>query len=534
MMGPPQQRTPKLFYAGIGLDDRIPPDHPLRRVADAIDFDVVREKVRPLYGVRGNPSVDPAVLMKFMFLVHFENVASERELLRQLPYRLDWLWFCGYDFDDEVPHHSVLSKARRRWGVDVFSTLFAEVLGACVAADLVGGDVLHVDSSLIVADADASKLQPALRLHGEQLYQRLEEEAEAAPDGQAEEAALALPAQASEDRDLEAGEPAAAGGADEAAGDEAPAEEPDEAPPLPSTPISPTDPDARLTSKYGKTVLGYKDHRGVDDRHGIITSTVTTPASTADGQVLEEVLNQHRFAVGREAQVVGADKAYGTGENYEMMQRRGMTPCVPHQRQRQTPGTFRRDRFRYDAEEDCYVCPAGERLSRRERDQAKQRDRYRAAAGVCAACPLRAQCTDSKRGRTIGRQFLQEYVDWADGCLSRRRRAAVMTRRQIRAEGSFADAANQHGFKRARWRGLDKVRIQNLLIAAAQNVRKLIRTRGPDDTAPHPSAASVSAPNSASVSYFWPVRRPEDPRERSWPASPPSRRFPGRPDSQIP
>jgi hypothetical protein len=56
-----------------------------------------------------------------------------------------------------------------------------------------------------------------------------------------------------------------------------------------------------------------------------------------------------------------------------------------------------------------------------------------------------------------------------------------MARRKYKAEGSFADAANNHGFKRCRFRGMAKVRIQNLLIAAIQNLRKLMRhlSRGP-------------------------------------------------------
>ena len=41
-------------------------------------------------------------------------------------------------------------------------------------------------------------------------------------------------------------------------------------------------------------------------------------------------------------------------------------------------------------------------------------------------------------------------------------------------ERSFADAANRHGFKRARWRGLLRQSIQDLLIATVQNLQKLI------------------------------------------------------------
>ena len=51
-----------------------------------------------------------------MFVLFFDNVKSERELMRMLPGRLDYLWFPGFGLDDEVPDHSVLSKARTRWG----------------------------------------------------------------------------------------------------------------------------------------------------------------------------------------------------------------------------------------------------------------------------------------------------------------------------------------------------------------------------------------------------------------------------------
>jgi hypothetical protein len=53
-----------------------------------------------------------------------------------------------------------------------------------------------------------------------------------------------------------------------------------------------------------------------------------------------------------------------------------------------------------------------------------------------------------------------------------------MSRRKYKAEGSFANGANNYGFKRARWRGLDKMKIQNLMIAAIQNLDKLLRYGG--------------------------------------------------------
>jgi transposase len=75
----------------------------------------VRAEVAHCYGKKGQVSVDPEVIMKMMFLLFFDDVASERELMRVIAERLDYLRFLGYGLEDEIPDHSVLSKARARW-----------------------------------------------------------------------------------------------------------------------------------------------------------------------------------------------------------------------------------------------------------------------------------------------------------------------------------------------------------------------------------------------------------------------------------
>ncbi|NQU11090.1 transposase [bacterium] len=91
------------------------------------------------------------------------------------------------------------------------------------------------------------------------------------------------------------------------------------------------------------------------------------------------------------------------------------------------------------------------------------------------SCPLRPQCTRAAAGRTIHRHEHQALLDrarvQAHSPAARRDRR----RRQHLAEVSFADAANNHGFKRARWRRLWRVQIQDWLIAAIQNVKILLK-----------------------------------------------------------
>ena len=115
MMGRQNDYQHKLFITGFNLDKRIPEGHILRKISEKIDFDFIYGEVKERYGANGNVSVPPPVILKMMLLLILYNVRSERELIVRLPLCLDWLWFLGYDLDDEIPDHSVLSKARARW-----------------------------------------------------------------------------------------------------------------------------------------------------------------------------------------------------------------------------------------------------------------------------------------------------------------------------------------------------------------------------------------------------------------------------------
>jgi transposase len=154
MMGE-QKSEPHLFNYAVNLEKRVRANHPLRQVKGAIDFSFVREEVAHCYGKKGNESVDPEVIMKMMFLLFFDDIKSERELMEVIGERLDYLWFLDYGLEEKVPDHSVLSKARARWGKEVFESLFVRTVAQCVKAGLVDGRKLHVDSSLV--DADAAK-----------------------------------------------------------------------------------------------------------------------------------------------------------------------------------------------------------------------------------------------------------------------------------------------------------------------------------------------------------------------------------------
>ena len=282
---------PELFSYRVDLDKRVHAQHPLRRVLALVDFNLARAVVAHTYGDNGRVSVDPAVLLKLMFLLFQENVRSERELMRRLPERLDWLWFLGYGLDDKIPDHSVLSQARKRWGGELFETLFAHTVRQCVEAGLVDGAKVHVDGSLIDADASRDSVIKA----------------------DAETVARIKAAYAAQERKLD-----------------------DTALPSARTDInrgliSTTDPDAPCVSKgpsSGTARPRYKTHRMVDDRCGVITATATTPGDVAEPSQTLPLVAQHESNTGREVAVAVADRQYGTVENFCDLVERGVRPHI--------------------------------------------------------------------------------------------------------------------------------------------------------------------------------------------------------------
>ena len=451
MMGKEESQQPQLFYTGINLEQRVRANHPLRQIARVLDLSFAYNKVKESYGYNGNVSVPPPVILKLMLLLVFYNVRSERELMDTLPERLDWLWFLGYDIDSEMPDHSILSKARNRWGVDVFQELFERVVWQCVEAGLVNGTKIFVDASLIEANASNNSVvdRGSLRRHINESYPKLEErldDRESTKENERE----------NKDGDCDKGGR------------------------VNDRHISTTDPEASIVRQgSGKARLQYKTHRTVDGAHKVITSTEVTPGAVNEAHRLMEAIDQHHENTRRSAEVVIADSKYGTKENYLSCYDRGIKAHMPDLKSAQEKDNRRADifpaaAFIYDDVTDTYVCPQGGRLKRRSHHKSRDSSDYGISGKICDACELREQCTKSKSGRTIHRENRQNELDimleearsfasWRD-----------IKQRQHFMEGSFGNAT-RYGFKRSRWRRLWRVRIQDYLIAAIQNVMILIR-----------------------------------------------------------
>jgi len=332
MMGYQELPQGRLFYTNLNLEKRIRMNHPLRKIDRFIDFDFVYKEVGDKYGFNGNVSVPPAVILKLMLLLVFYNVRSERELMDTLPERLDWLWFLGYDLDTEVHNHSVLSKARKRWGADVFKGFFERIVWQCVEAGLVDGSKIFVDSSLVDADAsnnsviDTKSLKAQLSGNYKQLEERLEEREENSPSSYSYKK-------------------------------------------VNSRYISATDPDAAIVNR-GKSKLTYQVHRAVDERSEIITATETTAGDVNEAHKMLSLMECHKTNTEITADTVVGDSKYGTIENFLACHDLGIKAHIPDLRQAALKRTEKRkifpeDQFIYDQQNDTYQCPAGNILKRK-------------------------------------------------------------------------------------------------------------------------------------------------------------------------
>jgi len=447
MMGRERQPQSKLFYTRFNLERRVRKDHLLRQIDKCIDFDFIYNEVADAYGTRGNVSVPPPVILKMMLLLILYNVRSERELMDTIPERLDWLWFLGYDLDDDIPDHSVLSKARKRWGTRGFQSFFENIVIQCVDAGLVDGTKLFLDSSDIQADAskssviDTADIKRYLNESYRQLEHRLEQEDE--PD---------------DDDDLT---PPKTGKANKRF-------------------ISTTDPDASVQSKGGgQSKLQYKVHRAVDEKHEIITATTVTTASVNEAHLMKPLLQSHQKTTGLTADTCVADSKYGIVSNFlkcHDMKVKGHFNSIEkaHRGRGVRKGILAKEEFVYRRETDTFICPEGKELKRRSFYKKRDHHEHIAPLATCQKCNLFTLCIKSKTGRSIKRHIRQDELDAMIAQSETKQARRDLLKRKHLMERTFA-RATRYGFKRARWRRLWRIRIQELLTATIQNILVYLR-----------------------------------------------------------
>src|SRR5438128_678815 len=438
MMGQ-HDRSEALFYY-FRLEDQVPETHLLRLIEKHISFAFVREKLKDSYSETGRPSIDPELLLRILLIGYLYGITSERKLIEELRMHLAWRWFTGLGFDQEIPHHSTFSKNRhgRFQESKIFEQLFEQIVARCLEAGLVRGDNLSVDGSFIEANANKGS-----RIPREQL-------AEVAQVNQTVRQYLV---------ELEEQNPV-----------EEPVHQQDQ--------VSTTDPDSTYATKGGTPArLGYYDNYLVDNRSCVIVGVQATAARMSQETVAAQDMIA-RFAEwqGREPVSVAADATYGNGEFLQWLLERGITPYMRTRDSalRKNSPLYGPDRFTYLPESNSYRCPAGQPLSFVGLNVRNRTHAYIGSRKRCGACPQKAQCTTGQYKYLAihihepARQRARDLANTPGFAHSQRERRKV--------EALFAELKNQIGLRRLRLRRMKFVREQFFLAAAAQNIKRLVRS----------------------------------------------------------
>lgn len=466
----------------VSLDDLVPQDHFYRHVERSLDLAFVRDLVRSCYATGGRPSIDPIVFFKLHLVMFFEGIRSERQLMSVAADRLSVRWFVGYDLHEVLPDHSSLSKIRDRYGVAIFRRFFDRIVEQCQQEGLVWGKELYFDSTQVEANADRDKMVPrfsvdAVNAHVAALFPEADMAVAEQPVTSSElvpgPLPVNLPAQAEADvvaRNAvrhdwiaELGRPdrTVTYGSYQRLAD---------------IWVNHTDPDATLMHKKGGgSAMGYHTHYAVDGgKARIILMTLVTPSEVMDNQPMLDLLWHCQFRWHLALRHTTGDTQYGTSENIVAIENAGIRAYVPLSDCGTRPNCFGKLDFHYDTEQDVYVCPQGTTLRRFSVVTSERVIKYQAPAANCMACPLKAKCTTSDKGRIVSRSFDEPYLDRVRAYHATEAYKKAMRKRKVWVEPLFGEAKAWHGLKRFRLRLLEQVNIEALVIATGQNLKRLL------------------------------------------------------------
>jgi len=229
-----------------------------------------------------------------------------------------------------------------------------------------------------------------------------------------------------------------------------------------------------------RACLGYHDHCVVDGgKARIILHTLVTPADIMENQPMLDQLRRVIFRWRVRPDRVIADTTYGTIGNIRALEgEEDIRAYVPLPDWEHKTAYYGPAQFRYETERDIYVCPEGALLQPYRRELKAEKMEYRADATICNACPRKGECTPSDQGRQVHRSFHAQYLERVRGYHETEAYQKAMRKRKVWIEPLFGEAKQWHGMRQFRLRGLQKVNMEGLFIAAGQNLKRLLGATG--------------------------------------------------------
>ena len=442
------------------LDDYVAEDSPVRVVDVFIDdLDISGLGFRTQANDTGRPAYHPTTMLKIYVYGYLNRVQSSRRLEREAQRNIELMWLTGR----LAPDFKTIADFRKDNG-EAIRLVCREFVMLCKKLDLLTNAFVAIDGSKFKAvnnrDRNFTRAKMKRRLVEASIDRYLDQLASADRAEPAEDNTQRL-----EDKVAALKEEMARLKKLEVRMLEAPDKQ-----------LSQTDPDARSMNSRGSGMVGYNVQSAVDSQHHLIIAHEVTNVGS-DRSQLAKMAKQAQAVLGRDKLEVVADRGYYNGDEIRACEQAGIEAYLPKPNTsgNKARGLFDRSEFHYQADDDEYECPAGERLIYRftHMDKGKEMRRYWSSA--CTRCPIKNRCTTGQY-RRIGRWVHEAVVERAQARLDRA--PDVMRVRRATVEHPFGTIKSWMGSTHFSMKTLPRVSTEMSLHVLAYNLKRVINLVG--------------------------------------------------------
>jgi transposase len=450
------------------LDDYISQENPVRFIdafLDSLDLEQLGF-THAILQETGRPPYHPGDLLKLYLYGYLNRIRSSRQLERESHRNVEVMWLVKR----LTPDFKTIADFRRN-NREPIRKVCREFTLFCKKLELFSGDLVAIDGSKFKAVNSRSKsfnkkkLQQAIQKLDDDIDRYLDEMDEADEEEPQEKNLTAEELQQKIDEMKRMRE--------EAKELEKKLDESGQ------SQISLTDPDSRMMPVSGdrRTDVCYNVQVCVDEKHKLIPDHEVTNAIT-DRDLLSYMAKRVKDLLGVDDLEVLADMGYYHGKEIKACVEGGITPLVPKPQTSASRkhGLFSKEDFRYDPEQDCYWCPAGQRLTFRFQSTEKGRDIKYYVSSICSQCPIKAQCTRSKEGRRITRWIDEDLLDEMESRVQENKEKMKLRKRL--AEHPFGTIKHHWDQGHFLTRKLPNVRAEMALTILAYNIKRTIKILG--------------------------------------------------------
>lgn len=213
---------------------------------------------------------------------------------------------------------------------------------------------------------------------------------------------------------------------------------------------------------------------------------VSIHQTSGDTTTLSSHLAGFEQSYNKQSKEIVADAGYGSQENYEILEKKSVEAYVKYnyfhleQKKKSVNNPFLVQNLFYNAEEDFYVCPMGQRMEKIGTGKRISSNGYESEvtyyeAKRCEGCPLRAACHKAKGNRRIEVNHRLNYLkQQAREKLMSQQGLKHRSKRPVEVEAVFGQLKSNNKFNRFTFKGLEKVEMESLLMAIGHNFRKMI------------------------------------------------------------